>query len=203
MSMPITFASSSQRLAADRAHHAARRARDQRADRPLARLERAHDAAVAAREEERAAEAAVAQAQLEVADVARHARGLIAASPTVVAVRSYSRYSCVTWCETRHRDVGKRGCDDLATRSSWSGIRVGVQEADRDRLDSLGEELRHDRTHLVLVERCQHRPVGARPARSPPYAGRAGRAAPADPSGAGTSARASARSRARRGSRAW
>ena len=43
------------------------------------------------------------------------------------------------------------------------GVHVGVQQADRDRLDTLRDQLADDPPRAVLVERLAHRAVGQQP----------------------------------------
>ena len=106
------------------------------------------------------------------------------ASPTVVAVRSYSRYSAYLVREGARRRPGTRSRRSRRRARSCAGWAYAWRKQTAIGLDALVEQLAHGSAHLVLVERREHASRLRRRAPSPPSAESAGRAEPAGPSGA-------------------
>ncbi len=136
---------------------------DDAADRPglhhrrraLRRHRRRHDAAVGAHDRERAAEADVAEAGPQAphiaadlgSDIGVHHRGRHALELPVLAQDL-----------VREREVGVRqgGADHVAGGALVGGIDVGVQEADRHRLDALGRQHAASFRDAGAIERHVH-----------------------------------------------
>ena len=83
-------------------------------------------------------------------------------------VRSYSRHSRVIWCDATTETSGQSSRTRCEHRLLVRRIGVGVQQADRDRLDPLGAEVVEDRGQAAQVERpalaavCASRPGSSR-----------------------------------------
>ncbi len=78
----------------------------------------------------------------------------------VVEVRSYSRISGQTSQDSEIATPGSCLGQDRAGAPLVRLVGEAVQEADGDRLDLLGLQLRRDAAHRLLVERQQHGAVG-------------------------------------------
>ena len=63
----------------------------------------------------------------------------------------------------RHRQVGRDGGRDLRDHALVAAVRVGVQQAHRQRLDAVRDQLLDRLAHRSLVERLDDRAVGADP----------------------------------------
>ena len=63
----------------------------------------------------------------------------------------------------RDEQVGEFALDQRAHRLLVRRIGIGVQEADRDRLDAVIDEPAHRGAHLVRIERRDHAPVAIDP----------------------------------------
>ena len=80
-----------------------------------------------------------------------------------MTARGYSRSSATTSEESDTNRFGKFALDQRARRLLVRRIGVGVQEADRDRLDAVIDQLAHRRAHLVGIERRDDAPVAVHP----------------------------------------
>ena len=80
---------------------------------------------------------------------------------TVVLVRSYSRYSATSWCDSEHGRprVAQRLADGALVRR----VGVGVQKADRDGLRPPAADGPHRGADGVLLQRGQDRAVERHP----------------------------------------
>ena len=83
---------------------------------------------------------------------------------TVVDARRYSRNSGATSEESETGTPGSSSREDLADAPLVLAVDVGVEEADRDRLDALAPQDRGCVAHGVVLERPQHLALG--PSRS-------------------------------------
>ena len=63
----------------------------------------------------------------------------------------------------RHRQVREFGPDEVAHHPFVHRVAVGVQEADRERLDPVLHQLAHLAAHRAWVDRLQHGAVAAHP----------------------------------------
>ena len=126
-------------------------------------------------EEQRAPEAEAAKLRLETDEVARHPRldvGVGAGRGLALVLPDLGAYL------TRKGDaeLGEGGVQDLAHPPLVGGVRVGVQQPDRDRLDAVPLEPGEERPHRILVEGNQDlarmvHPLGDRPAQGPGHEG--------------------------------
>ena len=89
-------------------------------------------------------------------------------------VRSYSRHSRVIWCEATAETSGQSSRTPREHRLLVRRVGVGVEQADRDRLDALGAEAVDDLRQPVQVERL---PLDVRRASCGPAPRAAGSAA--------------------------
>ena len=131
-------------------------------DRKLARGRRRDETAGRMHQAKRAAKAAADQLALEVLEIAVH-QGLH------VGVRA-SRYRARVFAQLRHHIGRKRNeqvrefaFDQCAYGLLVCRIGIGVQEADRDGLDAVIDELAHSRAHFAGIERRDNAPVAVQP----------------------------------------
>ena len=93
--------------------------------------------------------------------------GWIPALMTTVLARSYSRNSGTMLDDSETATSGQLLGEDRADPLLVDRVGVGVQQADRDRLDALLGERPGDRPDRVLVERDEHLAVPVEPFRDP------------------------------------
>ena len=144
-------------------------------DREAGRVAEGGEPAAGGHEEERAPEAKRPELGLEAGEVARHpgldigvraGRGLALVLPDLGAHLA----------RKGDADLREGGGEDLPDPPLVGRVRVGVEQPDRDRLDAVPLETRHEGMHRPLVEGNQDlapvvRPLGHRPAQVPRHEG--------------------------------
>ena len=72
-------------------------------------------------------------------------------------VRSYSRHSRVIWCDATAETSGQSSRTSTEHRQLVGGVDIRVEQADRDRLDAVGAEVRDDRVRPSSSSGCRSR----------------------------------------------
>ena len=147
--------------------HAARRPRQHGVNRRLGRVRDAHQAPVGTHDVDVGTEVDLAELLLEVAEVAPHAR------PDVrVHHRDEGPFVLAELGEDVRGDgdgqLGRPLAHELREPPLVHGVRVGMKEGNRDRLDPGGDELLDYGARARLVERSHHLAPRAHPLRHAP-----------------------------------
>ena len=90
-------------------------------------------------------------------------RGRTYASMTVVVVRSYSRYSPETWCESESSPSKPASRSASAAASSWAGFAYACRNAIATLVDALLREDRRRVSDVVEVDRGANGAVEVHP----------------------------------------
>jgi hypothetical protein len=127
-------------------------------DQPHRKLARRLDrgqAAARGDEIDRAAEALRLQRRLHAAEIAVHQRLHIGIRHRGAGAFVLAHFRAHL-ARQRHPQVGQRRLQDLARAPLVRRVDVGMQIRDRDALDALGAQERHERAHRRLVQRQSH-----------------------------------------------
>src|SRR5690606_26260814 len=131
------------------------RARFHHRDRLLLRHLDGHDAAVRAHDVNLAAEGAVAQMVLQAFQIAFYARpdeGVERSGRGALVFAVFAQ----NLVRQRDEEVWTRLAQDFAHTALMRGVRIGVEEADRDGFHPFRVELREDVLHGLFIERLEH-----------------------------------------------